>query len=88
MWQNFGVNFDEYNVERIAGILEFRQFIYQLIDRDCVVNVDYFVRGISKEEEVVNLIIGDLISNDVFKKIFGREGYVFFLKFEQFFILI
>ena len=32
---------------------------------------------------VVNLITGDLLSNDVFKKTPGREGYEPFPKFEQ-----
>ena len=83
MWQNLGANLDERNAERTAGTLESRQLIYQSIDRDCVVNVDHFARGIPKEEEAVNLITGDLISNDVFKKTPGREGYASFPKFEQ-----
>ena len=44
---------------------------------------DHFARRIQKEEEAVNLITGDLITNAVFKKTPGREGYASFPKFEQ-----
>ena len=83
MWRNLGANLDERNAERTAGTLESRQLIYQSIDRDCVFNVDHFARRIPKEEEAANLITGDLITNAVFKKTPGREGYASFPKFDQ-----
>ena len=81
LWRNLGANLDEHNAERTEGTLESRQLIYQSIDRDCVVNVDHFARKIPKEEEAVNLITGDQLINDVFKKTPACEGYAFFSKF-------
>ena len=84
LWRNLGANLDEHNAERTEGTLESRQLIYRSIDRiQGVVDVDHVARKIPKEEEAVNLITGDLLSNDVFKKTPGREGYEPFPKFEQ-----
>lgn len=48
-----------------------------------MVNEHHFARKIPKEEEAVNQITTDLLSNDVFKRTPGREGYAAFPKFEQ-----
>ena len=50
--------------------------------RDCMVRQHHFARRIPKEEEAVNQIIIELMTNDVFKNTPGREGYPSFPKFE------
>jgi len=83
MWRNLGANLDEHNAERTAGTLQSTQLVYQSVDRDCMVNEHHFARKIPNEEEAVNQITTDLLSNDVFKRTPGREGYASFPKFER-----
>ena len=83
MWRNLGANLDEQNAERTAGTLESRQLVYQSVNRDCAMTGQHSARRTPKEEEAVNQIIIDLLSNDVFNKRPGREGYASFPKFER-----
>lgn len=82
MWRVLGLNLDEKNVERIVGILEIMEVLYVFVDKDCVIK-DKSYRISIKDDEVVIQILKDLIKQKVFEKIYGREGYVVFLKFER-----
>ena len=82
MWRNLGANLDEHNTERTAGTLESRQLVYRL-NRDCDLKEQHFSRDNPKEEEAVHQIINDLLSNDVFSKKPGRDGYSAFPKFKR-----
>ena len=73
MWHNLGANLDEKNAERTAGTIESRQLVYYSVDRDCSFTGHYYRRKVPKEEEAVNQIILDLMTNDVFKKYPGQE---------------
>ena len=77
--QNLGANLDEQNAERTAGTLQSRQHVYYSVDRDCMFNKKHSARRTPKELEAVHQIIIDLVSNKVFTKNTGREGYVSFL---------
>lgn len=83
MWRNLGANLDEHNAERTAGTLESRQLVYKSVDRDCDLREQHFSRGNPKEEEAVNQIINDLLSNKVFTKTPGCEGYETFPEFKR-----
>lgn len=83
MWRNLGANLDERNAERTAGTLESSQLVYKSVDRDCHVKEQHFFRRYPKEEEAVNQIINDLVNNEVFTKMPGREGYPSFPDFKH-----
>ena len=80
MWRNLGANLDEHNAERTAGTLESRQLVYKSVNRDCDLKEQHFSRDNPKEEEAVHQIINDLLSNDIFTKKPGRDGYSAFPK--------
>ena len=67
--------------EGTAGTIKSRQLVYYSVDR-ALPTGHYYRRKVPKEEEAVNQIILDLMTNDVFKKHPGREGYPSFSKFE------
>ena len=69
--------------ERTAGTIKSRQLVYYSGDRDCSFTEHYYRRKVPKEDEAVNQIILDLMTNDVFKKHPGRAGYPSFSKFER-----
>ena len=50
---------------------------------DCMFNEKHSARRTPKELEAVHQIIIDLVSNEVFTKNPGREGYVSFPKFDR-----
>ena len=66
MWRNLGANLDEHNAELTARTLELRQLVFKSVNRDCDLKEQHFSRDNPKEEEAVNQIINDLLSNDVF----------------------
>ena len=72
---DFSCCVDEHNAERTAGTLESRQLVLKSVDRDCDLREQHFSRGNPKEDEAVSQIINDLLSNKVFTKTPGREGY-------------
>lgn len=83
MWRQLGLNLNELSVERIVGILEIVDLIYEFIDRDCFKEEKYGYRIFLKDQDVVKQIVDDLISCQVFKKINGCEGYLLFLEFNR-----
>lgn len=82
MWRALGPNLDEKNAERTAGTLETMEVLYASVDKDCVTK-NKSHRTSTKDDEAVTQILKDLIKQEAFKKIDGREGYAAFPKFER-----
>ena len=83
IWRTLSTNFGEHNAQRTAGTLESRQLVYKSVDRDCNLREQHFSRGNPKEEEAVSQIINNLLSNRVFTKTPGREGFESFPEFKR-----
>ena len=83
MWRNLGANLDEHSAERTAGTLESRQLVYGSVNRDCDLKEQHFARDNPKEEEAVHQIINDLLSNNIFVKKPGCDGYLAFPTFKK-----
>lgn len=82
MWRALGPNLDEKNAERTAGTLETMEVLYASVDKDCVTK-DKSHRTSTKDNAAVTQTLKDLIKQKAFEKIYGREGYAAFPKFER-----
>lgn len=83
MWRALGPNLDEKNADRTAGTLEMMEVIYESINKDCAKKDKHSHRITVKDDEAVQQVVKDLISNEAFKKISGREGYESFSHFKR-----
>lgn len=60
MWRVLGLNLDEVNVNRVVGILEVVESIFELIDQDCIYDISSLWIFI-EDYEVVIQIVKDLL---------------------------
>ena len=83
MWRALGPNLDEANADRVAGTLEAVESIFYSIDQDCCNEDNKSVRTSTEDYEAVAQIAKDLLDQQVFQRISGREGHPSFPKFRR-----
>ena len=87
MWRALGPNLDEANADRVAGTLEAVESIFDSIDQDCCNEDNKSVRPSTEDHEAVAQIAKDLLDQQVFQRISGREGHPSFQSFKEAFYI-
>ena len=81
-WRSLGANINKENAARVAHALEPLESVMESVKKDCQYNERIGRRSLADQEESVQQIVDDLVTERAFHFVEGREGHSSFPYFD------